>query len=518
MSNQESGRKISQFLQQTAVPSGAKFTYIVNGTNYTILDTDFYAGLGVTGTIEQQGDVAATPVLNTSGTVNYIRNIEDGPGVKASISAQGGIQVEHNLTQDTGGVALIVDLATDQTEFRSIQAGSGINVAASNGTIQIALSATPASTKTVIINSITDFPPPVGGIITLADDTEYAITNDITTASRLVWGDNCVISAADSSIITLTYTGSGVMFTSVNATWKLKSITASCVTGQFMSFTGSGAEIFQLENCAVDADSLGSISGIRGMQIDDLQVTALTDGFTYSGANGVVLIESVLGEIDAGTFIDLSAATFAAISITDCFTTLNGASVYMDGAASSANIDAGGLGSIHNCRFFGAGTPIQTISSNDIRWQFSLNDDITDTHKDCLMSQAANAVETVISTISVPVKLAGTWIEEHAAQFTTDATGKMTYIGVKDLHADITMSFSGAPVSGSNKDIAFYAALNGSVIAASEATVNLSAGDVKRVTVIWRSVIQNGDYIEAFTENETDTINIIVTDAVLRIG
>jgi hypothetical protein len=116
------------------------------------------------------------------------------------------------------------------------------------------------------------------------------------------------------------------------------------------------------------------------------------------------------------------------------------------------------------------------------------------------------------------VKLAGTWTAEHEDQFTGDATGKMTYNGIKDINFDITMSFSAAPVSGTNKAINFYPALNGAVISNAEAFNNISSTDPSRTTVIWRTVLSTGDYIEAFAENDTDTINIIVTDAVMRIS
>ena len=67
MSNQSKGRKISQFLQHDFIPVGSKFTYISGGTNYQILDSDFYASLGVTGTIVQDGAVTGTPILDTAG-------------------------------------------------------------------------------------------------------------------------------------------------------------------------------------------------------------------------------------------------------------------------------------------------------------------------------------------------------------------------------------------------------------------------------------------------------------------
>jgi hypothetical protein len=192
--------------------------------------------------------------------------------------------------------------------------------------------------------------------------------------------------------------------------------------------------------------------------------------------------------------------------------------VFIDGAASSANLNSGGLGSVHNSRFFGTGTPLQTITTADVRWQFEINDDIADTSKDCLMSQIANATATVITVTGTPVKLAGTWTEEDAFFFTTDATGKMTFIGEKDIEVDVAFSFSAAPVSGTNKSTAFYVAKNGTHIPNSKAFNNLSAGNVSRTTLIWRVGLTNGDYIESFVANDTDTINILVTDAVMRLS
>ena len=518
MSNQSKDRKISKFVAQTALPSDAFLTYISSNTNYRISLADFQASLGVTGTIVQDGAVTGTPILDVAGSVNNIRNLEAGSGIKTSVSPENGATIEHGFIEDTTGVELVVDLTAQEPKFRSIQSGSGINVSASNGTIQIALSGVPATTKTVIVSDINDFPAAVSGVITLSDDTEYAIRNDITTANRFVLGNNTVLDGSDNLTINLTYTGSGIMFTSLNESWTLKNITITFASGTFINFDGTGIEILQILNCRLNGATLGTIDDFAGIHIDDTQFTISTDGFLFGGANGVILAEANLGSIDAGTFYDLGAATFAGFSVTDAFVTLNGSSIFLDGAASSANINAGSLGSVHNCRFFGAGTPLQTITENDLLWQFFLNDDIDDTEKSALASQAGNVTETVIAVATTPVKLAGSWNDEHSPQFDIDATGKITYKGLKTIHVDITMSFTGAPVSGSNKSIVFYAAKGGSVITNSGAANNLSAGDPSRSTVIWHTTLATDEYIEAFVANDTDTINMLITDAVLRVG
>jgi len=97
--------KKSDFTGKTLIPSGSTFDFVINGSNFKILDTDFFAALGVTGTIVQDGAVAGTPVLDTQGTVNNIRNLEDGSGVKSSVSPENGITLEHNFTFDSSGAA-----------------------------------------------------------------------------------------------------------------------------------------------------------------------------------------------------------------------------------------------------------------------------------------------------------------------------------------------------------------------------------------------------------------------------
>ena len=514
------GTKKSNFLAwgNNTIPDAATFDFVNSNTNYKISFQNLVNNLGVTGSIEQDGAVTGTPILDVQGAVNAIRNLEDGSGIKTSVSAENGATIEHDFIEDTSGVELVVDLAAKQPKFRSLVAGAGINVAATNGTIQIALSGTPASTKTVIVNQISDFPAPVAGVITLDANTEYAVRNDISTTNRFVFGDNTVISGSDDAVVNLEYTGVGDMFTGSNVTAKIKNITITCSSGTFINFTGTGTEIFQTVDAKIVADTLGTMGDIAGIQLTSTQVDVTTDGLVFTGSNGVALISASLDIIDAGTLFDLGTSTFNGISFTDCFVTLNGSSVFLSGLANSGNINTGALGSVHNCRFFGTGTPLNTINDEDIRWQFFINDDIQETHKDALISLSGNLTATTITAVNTPTLIAGTWTEEHGAQFTTDANGRMTYIGVKDTHFDVTCSFSVEPVSGTNKEIGLYVAKNGTEISNSEATANVSAGDPKRVTTIWRLTLSTNDYIEAFVENETDATDILVSDAVQRIS
>ena len=131
------GRKKSDFVAKTSVDAGAYIDYFVNGTNYKILYTNFLSGLGVTGTIVTEGDPSGTAVLNVDGTVNKIRNLENGSGVITSVSANGGVKIQQNFTADTTGEPILRNVTDDTPDIVSLVAGDGITIARTNNYLTI---------------------------------------------------------------------------------------------------------------------------------------------------------------------------------------------------------------------------------------------------------------------------------------------------------------------------------------------------------------------------------------------
>jgi hypothetical protein len=136
MVDRAQGRKKSDFVAKSTVDAGAYMDYFVNGTNYKITYANFLGGLGVTGSIEQDGDPTGTAVLDIDGTVNKIRNIENGAGILASVSAQNGVEIKHNFSADSTGSPLLLNVTDATPDIASLVGGNGINVTStSNYTI-----------------------------------------------------------------------------------------------------------------------------------------------------------------------------------------------------------------------------------------------------------------------------------------------------------------------------------------------------------------------------------------------
>jgi hypothetical protein len=131
------GVRQSDFEALTTITPGSYFGFFYNGYNYKITYANFISGLGVTGTIVQDGDVTGTPVLDVSGTVNNIRNLENGTGIACSVSAENGITVAHNFTVNATGSPLMLNTTALSPTFVSLVAGTGITLTAASSTITI---------------------------------------------------------------------------------------------------------------------------------------------------------------------------------------------------------------------------------------------------------------------------------------------------------------------------------------------------------------------------------------------
>ena len=116
--------------------------YFYNNTNYKISYTNFVAGLGVTGSIEQDGDPTGIAVLDIDGTVNKIRNIESGAGILAAVSAQNGVEIKHNFAADGTGSPLLLNTTDATPDIASLVAGTGISVTSTSNYVTIAATQT----------------------------------------------------------------------------------------------------------------------------------------------------------------------------------------------------------------------------------------------------------------------------------------------------------------------------------------------------------------------------------------
>jgi hypothetical protein len=387
--------------------------------------------------------------------------------------------------------------------------------------------ATPTPTPTLekVVNSLSDLPAPVTGEITLAAQTEYVVGDDFSLgANRLIMGVDTVFRGIDENVVTVTYTGTGNMFTASDVSCRLKSFTAMATSGTFIdakNTAGSeGTSNVIIEQVDMDVDKIGTIENLNILGMFRCAFnTVTTSGLTFTGTQGnaFTLNDSTILQ-QGGAFIDLGVATFLSVDINNYLMIGSGGTTFLSGATASANIRAGGLGRSLRGRNLGAETVLSGIAVTDSLWEFFHNDSIADTRPDGLLSMQSNALATIIGTAGTGVLVAGTWVVESVSQFAGTTAGRLTYNGGKNAKLPITGSFTVEPVSGGAVNVSIEVAIDGVIVPNSKRTGNTSAGNPASITIPWQEIFSTSTFVEFFVTNEDSTVNILVSSGVHRVN
>ncbi len=378
-------------------------------------------------------------------------------------------------------------------------------------------------TNTKYINILADFPAASGGKITLTANTNYCIGADINIGTDyLEFSNGSTLMSASIFTATITYTGTAAMIQSVDADVRIGAITLDCPNSDVydVAETTGGAKVFFANDIIyLRCKEIGTFDKVKTVALGSSEARDCTSGVTIAGTASVsVVINSIVMTSTSTTFIglDLTGATINALTIATVSFSGGVGSIGIKGDAASANITSGFIADIVNCQFSGVTTPLSGITTDDIRYEFLGNGSVPDTFPDALVAMVSNATVTTLS-VGVPTLIAGTLIVERESHFTATAAGRATYNGERDLTTPIDISVVIDPVSGTNKTIRAYVALNGSAIINSGIAVNISAGDPKQISVPWQLTLTNGDFVETFIENETDSVDCTAIDATLRL-
>ena len=528
--NRKINVKKSQFSASTNIPGDATLDYVSQSTNLKITFADFVTNLGVTGTIGQVGSVSGTPVLDTQGAFNGIRNLEPGPGISTSISPENGLTISSSFTFDTAGVALVDNPASPNPMFRSLLEGPGIDIEAATGTITFTADTSELKpANRVLINAPEDFPAPVAGLITLEANTEYYIGDNITILGSFASIPNNVVFRGQREISSLTYEGANTLFPGNDVgSFTLSGLTIDTPNAEVFDLTDSSpVSKILIANCSfANAAALGSLTGVSSLSVSTVSASDINNGFSLSGSINRLFIENAQMTSLSNSFksIDLGSATFDNIFMGQLSVDAPSGAFGISGLADNGNINSGQIAGVSLCSFSGGMTPLENITENDVRWRFEANTFIQDTSRVSFLSMVGNATETVISSSGVPVKVAGsTFVEEVGSQFQGSTDGRIEYIGEREARVSIDIILAAELASGTNDATVLLATGNtisapsATVIAASAQQQELASGDPRTMVTSWELSIQENDFFEIWIQNDAATNNIIVSSVKFRV-
>jgi hypothetical protein len=364
-------------------------------------------------------------------------------------------------------------------------------------------------------------------VINLVDNTHYVIGADVSTSNRFMMGENNVITGNSVLSPTLTYTGSGDMFTGVDVSAVFDNVRLSAPSCteyfDFSSPTTVGGDIVNFRAVLlITGGGVGTFNDLQSLSMIDVAGFLVGTGITAAGTTNwsILSLDKTGFSSSSASYIgcDLGSSVHQTLEFNDCIFRAPAGAEGIKGLASSGNVTANNLATVINTEFSGGLDPLTNITTSDIRWDFRGNAGVKDTITDALLGFNNNATETVISITSTPVIVNATWVCERESKFTCTTGGRATYDGERDgtFPADVAVGLVAS--GGGSKDATVYIAVNGSVITNSGRTVQTSGSTPRTLSIPWQLDLSDGDYVEVYISNDTDTVNLIVEHAVLRIN
>lgn len=376
---------------------------------------------------------------------------------------------------------------------------------------------------TTIVNEEGDFPDPEAGVIMLEAGRTYEIGDNVSTPNRLVFADNTVIRGSSAFGPTLTYTGTGDMFTGVDVNAEINNLrmdAPNCNQIYNFSNTVSTTSVIIDLTKIVSTNKVGTFSNQSILSFTRNTTFTCTDGITIGGAGGSVLeIVSVLLNTSATTFtgLDLGTAVYPTLKISEFVNVGTGGagSIGITGSTNSANVSSGSIATVTGCGFFGSITPLSVLTNSDIRYKYTGNAGIGDSTK------TANSFLTSPQTVTIG--MAGVFVPVNGVNFSSDVSerftvtsaGVLTYIAEKDDNFQVSATATVEKVGGGSDELNMRISINGT--SESKTTSSTENNSPTTVTSIGVFNLSMNDEITISVANIDGTANITLTNASINI-
>lgn len=401
--------------------------------------------------------------------------------------------------------------STDLHEPKGISGTSINNVYISDGAGSGSWGTLPGKlpSNTVTVNVVGDFPTAISDVIVTADETQYLIGPEVDLgAARIVLGTNSVLTGINRQLSKLISTTTGSLISSIGVDCRMDCLTFDAPSAaKIIDFDGSGTGTIRLTDCVstthtgIGIEVTNAVSAVFDFNLMSGGTTALL----LQGANNNALLVDTCGFLSfSGKGVDFGTSLWGDCIIKGNLFSGNGGSFGISGLVSSLNITAGRRASVSNNTFNGAGTPLENITQQDIRFFFLGNDGIENTQVAGQMGLSGSALTTALAA-ATPTKInATTWTSSKTDRVSVGSSGVLTYDGEEDVEAIVNLAVNGSGVSGSN-EYNLYIAKNGSVLTESKARATMpSTSDTNLMTF---SIVRLslGDTLEAYIEQAGGT-------------
>ncbi len=270
--------------------------------------------------------------------------------------------------------------------------------------------------------------------------------------------------------------------------------------------------------------NIATLNNTGAVFIDTVVILGVVSrGFLLSGTGfSFQLINSFVFDVP-GKFIDWGTSVYEVINFSESvYQPFDGTVTPFDGLPDSGNIAVGGHGIIRGLNILGPVTDSLNILPSDIRWDFNLNNTYTSSMNREYLSMVANATETVIAD-GAPIKVAGVWTlhPSVSSRFSSDSTGRVTYIGVAPILAKPDVGFTYLK-AGSGVDSHIFGVTKNQTIGGvfnTDVRTSSKTDTSREPNISFTGYISmvNGDYIELWADGVSTTDNVTVFGANMTV-
>lgn len=373
-----------------------------------------------------------------------------------------------------------------------------------------------SSGNIVFVQSKSDLPTAVSGVITLANSISYFFTTTVDLlGDRIVCGLNTVILGASSENCYIKSTGLNSSTALITSVYSLPIRNISFTHGTVFNLDGDGVTTaldwfgINFVNCA----TVGTIKDYTNFVMGD-SAFLNSSGMTFDGSIGTIAFGNCLFDTSTGGTAITLASTLTVSRrfriIYSSFVTLSGETSLNVSASATISDERYILDTVN---FSGGGTYISGVGQTSNKTLFTNCVNITNTAVNGQLYMQGNATATVISASSTFYKVLGTTTASTDNSKYTHSNNRLTNnanISRKYL-IQCVLSFT----SGSTHvcEFGFYDSKLGAIRTPSRTKATSNAGG-RAENVSFACVVSHssGDYLEIHASNTTSAQNITVTD------
>lgn len=371
----------------------------------------------------------------------------------------------------------------------------------------------------VTVNQESDFPAPVGGVITLESDKVYQIGAPITTANRFQCGTNNLITSNNPFTTPLTYTGTGTMFTAVSTSFALDRIVINCPNAKAFSVSSAvgipatfGLNIVTVAAC----QEIGDFDSLRSINITNTGFFSATDGINITGVNNWDAISILRLRIattnPSAIGINFNSSIQRSVEIADYILDSSVAATGIAGLANSANITSGFIASVSRCEFPAGTVPLDGITEDDIRFSFFGNSGIPDSTVDANPYLTTPTTVTINAIGTYEKVNAGNWSFSEASRLSVSTDGDITNLLELPIKLQINGTCTVEKVGGGSDLITARFVYNDLPNDAQSVITEVGTDNTTPTNIALTGifVLQPGDSISIYVANQNSTSNVIV--------